>query len=108
VARVVFFDGTPPARGDVAVSHASVSAVASAAAFLSARGGHSGYPISSGRVIRVLRNSGNENHYPISALEKHYPQIRVPAKIRFGFGFELPNLPEMYNQSIQSNTHNFA
>jgi hypothetical protein len=70
------------------------------------RGGRSGYPISSGRVIRVLRNTGNENHYPISAPEKHYLQIRVPAKIGFGFG--LPNLPEIYNQSIQSNTHNFA
>jgi hypothetical protein len=70
------------------------------------RGGRSGYPISSGRVIRVLRNSGNENHYPISAPEKHYPQIWVPAKIGFGFG--LPNLPEIYNQSILSNTHNFA
>jgi hypothetical protein len=53
-----------------------------------------------------LRNSGNENHYPISAPEKHYPQIRVPAKIRFGFG--LPNLPKIYDQSIQSKTHNFA
>jgi hypothetical protein len=53
-------------------------------------GGCSGYPISSGRVIRLLRHSGNENHYSISALEKHYLQIRVPAKIRFG----LPNLPE--------------
>jgi hypothetical protein len=40
---------------------------------LRTRGGRSGYPISSGRVIRVLRNSGNENHYPISAPEKHYP-----------------------------------
>jgi hypothetical protein len=70
------------------------------------RGGRSGYPISSGWVIRVLRNSGDENHYLISAPEKHYQQIRVPAKIGFGFG--LPNLPEIYNQSIQSNTHNFA
>jgi hypothetical protein len=69
-----------------------------------ARGGHSGYPISSGRVIRVLRNLSNENNYPISASEKHYPQIRVLAKIGFG----LPNLPEIYNQSIQLNTHNFA
>jgi hypothetical protein len=33
---VIFFDGAPPARGDVAVSPASVSAAASAAAFLSA------------------------------------------------------------------------
>jgi hypothetical protein len=70
------------------------------------RGGRSGYPISSGRVIRILRNSGNENHYPISAPEKHCLQIRVLAKIGFGSG--LPNLPEIYNQSIQSNTHNFA
>jgi hypothetical protein len=74
--------------------------------FVGGRGGRSGYPISSGRVIRVLRNSGNENHYPISTPEKHYPQIWVPAKI--GFGFRLPNLPEIYNQSIQLNTHNFA
>jgi hypothetical protein len=54
------------------------------------RGGRSGYLISSSRVIKVLRNSDNENHYPISAPKKHYPQIRVPAKIGFG----LPNLPE--------------
>jgi hypothetical protein len=34
VFLVVFFDVTPPARGDVAVSPASVSAAESAAAFL--------------------------------------------------------------------------
>jgi hypothetical protein len=31
------------------------------------RPGRSGYPISSGLVIRVLKNSGNENCYPKSA-----------------------------------------
>jgi hypothetical protein len=67
--------------------------------FGTTRGGRSGYPISSGRVIRVLRNLGSENHYPISAPEKHYPQIQVPAKIGFGFG-----LPKKYTV----NTHNFA
>jgi hypothetical protein len=45
-----------------------------------------------------------ENHYLISVPEKHYPQIRVPAKIEFG----LPTLAEIYNQSIHSNTLNFA
>jgi hypothetical protein len=79
-----------PGEGAAPCSHDEISAAT--------RGGRSGYPISSGRVIRVLRKSGNENHYLISAPEKHYPQIRVPAQIGFGFG--LPNLPEIYNQSI--------
>jgi hypothetical protein len=43
------------------------------------QGGRSGYPLNSGRVIQVLRNSGNENYYPITASKKQFPQIRVPA-----------------------------
>jgi hypothetical protein len=45
------------------------------------KSGHSGYPISSGRVIRVLRNSGNEICYPITAPKKRYPQIRVRIRL---------------------------
>jgi hypothetical protein len=31
----------------------------------------------SGRVVRVLINSGNRNCYSITANKKHYPQFRV-------------------------------
>jgi hypothetical protein len=40
--------------------------------------GHSGYPKISGRVIRVVRNSGIENCYSIFAPKKHYLKFRVP------------------------------
>jgi hypothetical protein len=73
---------TTSAAGDAASPSAATSPPAN-------RGGRSGYPISSGQVIQVLRNLGNENHYPISAPEKHYPQIRVPAKSGSGSGYPI-------------------
>jgi hypothetical protein len=56
--------------------------------------GRSGYPFNSGRVVRVLLNSGNGNCYPIAAKKKRYPQVRVPASSGSGSG--IPNLPEIY------------
>jgi hypothetical protein len=47
---------------------------------------HSGYLKISGRVIRVLGNSGIEKCYPIFAPKKHYPIIRVRV---------LPDIPEI-------------
>jgi hypothetical protein len=46
---------------------------------------HSGYPKNSGRVIRVVGNSGIENYYPIFAPKKHYPKFRVPDNSGLGF-----------------------
>jgi len=66
--------------------------------------GHSGYPIFSGRVIRVIQNSGNENCYPILVPKKHYPQFRVPDNSGSGSG--IPDLLEfsknntLYKSSI--------
>jgi len=51
---------------------------------------HSGYLIFSGRVIRVIQNSGNENCYPILVPKKHYSQFRVPDNSGSG----IPDLPE--------------
>jgi hypothetical protein len=55
--------------------------------YLSRKAGHSGYPKISGRVIRVVGNSGIENCYPIFALKKHYPKFRVPDNSGSGSGF---------------------
>jgi hypothetical protein len=46
---------------------------------------HSGYPKISGRVIRVVRNSGIENCYPIFVPKKHYPKFWVPDNSGSGF-----------------------
>lgn len=63
----------------------------------------SGYPISSGRVIRVLKKSGNENCYPITALEKRYLQIiRVPAISVSGSG--ILDLPKIYKITVYTQT----
>jgi hypothetical protein len=43
-----------------------------------ARGGRSGYPKISGRVIQVLKISGFENRYPKLQRVLQYPKIRVP------------------------------
>jgi hypothetical protein len=48
--------------------------------------GRSGYLIFSGRVIRVIQNSGNENRYLIFTPKKHYPQIQVPDNLGSGSG----------------------
>jgi hypothetical protein len=59
--------------------------------------GRSGYPFNSGRVVRVLLNSGNGNWYPIAAKKKRYPQVRVPASSGSGSG--IPSLPEIYKST---------
>jgi hypothetical protein len=51
------------------------------------KAGHSGYPKISGRVIRVVGNSGTENCYPIFVPKKHYPKFRVPDNSGSGSGF---------------------
>jgi hypothetical protein len=48
--------------------------------------GHSGYPIFSDRVIRVIQNLGNENCYPILVPKNTtrnfgYPLIRVRVRV---------------------------
>ena len=55
--------------------------------------GHSGYPNFSGRVIRVIQNSGSRKCYPILTLKNHYPTIRVPAISGSGSG--IPDIPEV-------------
>ena len=57
------------------------------AATFSAKPGHSGYPIFSGRVIRVIQNC-----YPILVPKKHYPQFRVSDNSGSGSG--IHDLPE--------------
>jgi hypothetical protein len=53
-----------------------------------AKAGHSGYPKNSGRVIRVVGNSGIKNCYPIFfVLKKHYPKFRVPDNSGTDSGF---------------------
>jgi hypothetical protein len=42
------------------------------------RGGRSGYPKISGRVIQVFKISGFENRYPKLQRVLQYPKIRVP------------------------------
>jgi hypothetical protein len=56
--------------------------------FTGHKAGHSGYLKILGRVIRVVKNSGIENCYPIFALKKHYPIIRVRVRV-------LPDIPEI-------------
>jgi hypothetical protein len=52
----------------------------------------SGYPKTSGRVIRVLESSGNEIRYPIISLKNDYPIVQVPASSGSGSG--IPDVPE--------------
>jgi hypothetical protein len=58
-----------------------------------ARGGRSGYPKFSGRVIRVFKISGFENRYPKLQWVFQYPKIRVPGISGSGSG--IPELPEL-------------
>jgi hypothetical protein len=60
---------------------------------LSTRGGRSGYPEISGRVIRVFKISGFENRYPKLQRVLQYPKIRVPEISGSGSG--IPELPEL-------------
>jgi hypothetical protein len=55
------------------------------------RGGRSGYPKFSGRVIRVFKFSGFENQYPKLQRVFQYPKIRVPGISGSG----IPELPEL-------------
>jgi hypothetical protein len=57
------------------------------------RGGRSGYPKISGRVIRVFKISGFENRYPKLQRVLQYPKIRVPGIS--GSGSSIPELPEL-------------
>jgi hypothetical protein len=57
------------------------------------RGGRSGYPKISGRVIRVFKISGFENRYPKLQRVLQYPKIWVPGISGSGSGF--PELPEL-------------
>jgi hypothetical protein len=57
------------------------------------RGGRSGYPKISGRVIRVFKIPGFENRYPKLQRVLQYPKIRVPEISGSGSGIlELPEL----------------
>jgi len=40
--------------------------------------GHSGYPKISGQVIRVAKNSGSRNQYPIFTPKNYYPMFGYP------------------------------
>jgi hypothetical protein len=57
------------------------------------RGGRSGYPKISGRVIRVFKISGFENRYPKLQRVLQYPKFRVPEISGSGSG--IPELPEL-------------
>jgi hypothetical protein len=58
-----------------------------------ARGGRSGYPKFSGRVIRVFKISGFENRYPKLQRVFQYPKIRVSGISGSGSG--IPELPKL-------------
>jgi hypothetical protein len=60
---------------------------------LACRGGRSGYPKFSGRVIRVFKISGFENRYPKLQRVFQYPKIRVPGILGSGSG--IPELPKL-------------
>jgi hypothetical protein len=66
--------------------------------FAFAHPGRSGYPNFSGRVVRVIRNSGIEKRYPISAPKYHSPKFRVPDNSGSGSG-----IPELFD--IQKKQH---
>jgi hypothetical protein len=65
----------------------------------SGRGGRSGYPKISGRVIWVFRISGFENRYPKLQWVLQYPKIRVPRISGSG----IPELPKLLCQ-LHKNT----
>ena len=66
------------------------------AGYLVGNPGRSGYPNFSGRVVRVIRNSGNGKRYPNSAPKNHYPKFRV----RDNLGSGIPELPDIKKTSI--------
>jgi hypothetical protein len=68
LAPIILFSDMSTSRGGAELwSFGDGSGLSGSKSLIEGRGGRSGYPISSGRVIRVLNNSSNENHYPISA-----------------------------------------
>jgi hypothetical protein len=67
-----------------------------------ARGGRSGYPKISGRVIRVFKISGFENRYPKLQQVLQYPEFRVPGISGSGSG--IPELPELLCR-LRKNTY---
>jgi hypothetical protein len=61
---------------------------------LSGKGGRSGYPKFSGRVIRVFKISGFENRYPKLQRVFQYPKIRVfPNYPNYCVGFIKTHTP---------------
>jgi hypothetical protein len=68
------------------------------------RGGRSGYPKKSGRVIRVFKISGFENRYPKLQRVLQYPKFRVPEFSGSGSGSGIPELPELLCQ-LNKNTY---
>jgi hypothetical protein len=65
------------------------------------RGGRSGYPKNSGRVIRVFKISGFENRYPKLQQVLQYPKIRVPGISGSG----IPELPELLCRFHKKHIH---
>jgi hypothetical protein len=68
----------------------------------SSRGGRSGYPKISGRVIRVFKISGFENRYPKLQRVLQYPEFWVPGISGSGSG--IPELPELLCR-LRKNTY---
>jgi hypothetical protein len=66
------------------------------------RGGRSGYPKISGRVIRVFKISGFENQYLKLQRVLQYPKIRVPEISGSGSG--IPELPKLLYR-LHKNTY---
>jgi hypothetical protein len=66
------------------------------------RGGRSGYPKVSGRVIWVFKILGFENRYPKLQRVLQYPKIRVPRISSSGSG--IPELPELLCR-LRKNTY---
>jgi hypothetical protein len=60
---------------------------------LGRKGGRSGYPKISDRVIRVFKISGFENRYPKLQRVLQYPKIQVPGISGSSSG--IPELPEL-------------
>jgi hypothetical protein len=61
------------------------------------RGGRSGYPKISGRVIRVFKISGFENRYPKLQRVLQYPKFRVRVRV-------FPNYPNYCVGFIKTHT----
>jgi hypothetical protein len=91
--RLSLFFFRSPKAADNAVSSAFEYDPSSSWFMASIRGGRSGYPKFSGRIIRVFKISGFENRYPKLQRVFQYPKIRVPGISGSGSG--IPELPEL-------------